>query len=121
MLVGVTTASLGGFATAKALPITKMKLRLDDRRIVLGEAITGTVRVWTRAGRAWKPLAGADLSVLVSKVEVGQVTADEQGVAAVSYTPAAVGGFALKLVYPGDSAHRRAKRAKGFEVVAPVV
>jgi hypothetical protein len=117
-VVAALLLSVGPQAAAKPPPVTKIKFRLDDHQVALGEDVTGSVLVRTRMNKSWEPLADATLSVLVDQVLVGTLTTAADGTALVSYTPAAEGGHAMKLVYAGDATHKRAKRAQGFEVGA---
>ena len=105
-------------AVAKPAPVTKIKFKLDSHEVTVGSNVTGTVFVWTRSGNQWLPFAGALLSVRVAGVEVGTVTTDATGFAAVSYLATTEGDYAMKVFFLGDDTHRRAQRAQGFSVTA---
>lgn len=105
-------------AVAKPAPVTKIKFKLDSHEVTVGSNVTGTVFVATRSGNQWLPFEGATLSVRVAGVEVGTVTTDATGFAAVSYTAATEGDYAMKVFFLGDDTHKRAQRAQGFSVAA---
>ena len=113
---GVLAAALTGVAGAKSAPPTKIRFKLDDHHVAEGETVTGTVAVLTGKGKDREPMAGATLTVLVDKVEVGSLVTDDQGRAVVEYVTAEPGEHNMKVVYAGDGDHKRAKRAQGFEV-----
>lgn len=115
-VAGLLAAFLGGTALAKQPPVTKVRFKLENHQVALGEEVHGSVLVLSGKGKDRAPLEGAVLSVLVNKVEVGTVTTDAAGLAEVAYTAPAEGGYVMKLFYAGDESHKRAKRAQGFEV-----
>jgi hypothetical protein len=119
LILSLAAALLLGLAPeagAKPPPVTKMKFKLENHNVALGDSVTGSVLVRTRMNTSWEPLAGASLSVLVDKVLVETLITGADGTAAVSYSPATEGDHVMKLVYEGDASHKRAKRAQGFEV-----
>ncbi len=114
---GLTAFAHRGHSHRQPRPaVTKIRFKLDDHEITLGETVNGTATVFSRSGRRWVPLAGATLSVQVDGAEVGTVTTDENGRATISYTPTTEGEHVIKVVYAGDATHKKAKRAQGFEV-----
>ena len=116
---GVLAASIGGgTAAGKSAPPTKIRFKLDDHQVASGEAVTGDIVVMTGRGKAREALVGATLTVLVDHVEVGTLTTDSDGRATVEHVATEDGEHVIKLVYAGDAAHKKAKRAQGFEVGA---
>lgn len=96
--------------------VTKMRFKLADHEVAVGETVDGTVKVQTGKGRNREPLEGATLRVLVDHVEVGTLTTDADGTAAVSHVADTEGEHVIKVVFDATSAQRKAKRAQGFEV-----
>ena len=114
---GVLAASIGGgTAAGKSAPPTKIRFKLDDHMVAVGETVTGDVVVMTGRGKGREALAGATLTVLVDHVEVGTLTTDSDGRATVEHVATEDGEHVMKLVYAGDADHKKAKRAQGFEV-----
>lgn len=105
-------------AAGKSAPPTKIRFKLDDHNVAVGEAVTATVRVTSGRGKHREPLSGAQLSVLVDGVEVASPTTDPDGLAEISYDAGAEGDHVMRVVYAGDDTHKRAKRSQGFEVGA---
>ena len=131
LIAVATVATLGltvfaASAAAKPGPTTKIRFKLDTHSVEVGEAVTGTVLVWTHRGHPagghmgggspWTPLEGAVLSVRVDGAEVATVTTDADGLALVSYVADTEGGHVMKVFYDGDDTHTRARRAQGFQV-----
>lgn len=120
LVVGLLVLPLGPAALAKRSSkpaVTDLRLRLESHDVMLGEEVTGTVSARSRNKGKTTALAGATVNIYVGRTLVEQVVTDEAGTAAVSYTTAAIGSYSLKAVYAGDSTHKRAKRAQGFEVM----
>jgi hypothetical protein len=119
LLVGVLVAtSLALPAGAKSKPVTKIKFKLDSHEMVVGDDVTGTVKVCTHTGHPWDPFPGATLSVRVDGDEVGTVVTDANGEADIVYAGATEGDHVMKVVFAGDDTHKRAQRAQGFTVAA---
>jgi hypothetical protein len=102
-------------AAGKQPPVTKLKFKLDVHEVAAGTPVTGGVYAWTHAGKVWETFPTAALTVKVDGVEVGILTTDAQGYAAISYL-AAEGEHVMKIVFAGDDLHKRAQRAQGFTV-----
>lgn len=102
-------------------PATKMRFKLADHQLDVGEAATGGVTLLTRVDKKWGPLAGATLSVelvdfLVDSGECATLTTDAEGHATATCTAAAEGEYVMKVRYAGDETHKKAQRAQGFTV-----
>ncbi len=127
VLAATVAVSLLGGAAASAKPATrtraahtKMRFKLDDRRVTQGDTVTGLVTLRSGRGRRdGAPLAGADLTVLVDHVEVATVTTDADGKAVVSYLSNAAGDHVIRVVFAGTAEQRGAHRSQGFSVKAP--
>lgn len=104
-------------AFAKPAPVTKITFKLNDHNVPPGAAVTGSIVVRTRSNHEWMPFAGAPLSVRVDGTEVLALVTGTDGRATVSYV-APEGGHVMRVVFVGDSSHKRARRAQGFAVVA---
>lgn len=102
-------------SAAKPPPVTKMKFKLDVHEVVAGDPVTGGVSAWSR-GQGWEPLASVELMLKVDGEEVGTVTTDAEGYADITYA-AEEGDHVMKVVFPGDELHKRARRAQGFTVM----
>ena len=100
--------------------VTKMKLSLDSHEVAVGDTVTASVQAFTRGRRSWAPLAGAPVTFTLDGVAIGEAITDAEGRASISFTADSEGEHAVKAFYAGDSQHKRAKRAQGFEVFAPV-
>jgi hypothetical protein len=119
VFVGVlVAASLALPAAAKSKPATKIKFKLDSHQVVVGDDVTGTVKVWTHTGHPWAPFPDATLSVRVDGEEVGSIVTDANGVAQVAYEATTEGDHVIRVVFLGDEVHKRARRAQGFTVSA---
>ena len=95
---------------------TRMKFKLDDHQLALGEAASGAVTLQTRVGKAWEPFAGASLGVTMNDTDCGSVTTDAYGNATASCIATADGEYVMKVRYAGDDTHKKAQRAQGFSV-----
>jgi hypothetical protein len=95
---------------------TRMKFKLDDHQLALGEAATGEVTLQTRVGKSWTPFAGASLEVTMDDTDCGSVTTDAEGKATATCTATADGEYVMKVRYAGDETHKKAQRAQGFSV-----
>ena len=116
-MAGTAGAAKPPWAGGGAKPaVSKMKFKIVDHGIAEGESVQGRVVLVTGRGNQREPLAGAELTVLVDKAEVATVTTGADGVAEILYAGATAGEHVMRVVYAGDDAHRRAKRAQGFEV-----
>jgi hypothetical protein len=104
-------------AIAKPAPVTKITFKLSDHNVPPGAAVTGSILIRTRSNHEWVPFAGASLSVRVDGTEVLTLVSGADGRATVSYI-APAGGHVMRVVFLGDDAHKRARRAQGFAVVA---
>ena len=97
--------------------VSFMRFHLDTHVVVVGDPVTGTARLLSRSGKTWMPVEGAALSVRLDGTEVGTVTTDADGRAAVSITTDTAGDHVAKVFYAGDDSHKAAHRAQGFEAV----
>ena len=97
---------------------TKMRFKLDSHQWDVGAEVTGSVRLRTRDGKKWGPFEGATLSVLVDGTECATLTTDAEGGATAACGPAEAGEHVMRVRYEGDDAHKRAKRAQGYQVGA---
>ncbi|MEA2452396.1 MAG: hypothetical protein QOG04_1106 [Actinomycetota bacterium] len=97
---------------------TRMRFKLEDHSIVLGEAAMGDVSLQTRTGKEWAPLAGATLAIVMDGGDCASLITDADGKAMVVCTPMADGEYQVKVSYAGDDTHRKAQRAQGFTVGA---
>ena len=95
---------------------TRMRFKLDDHQLALGEAATGVVTLQTRVGKDWTPFAGASLGVTMDDTDCGSVTTDAEGKATATCTATADGEYVMKVRYAGDETHKKAQRAQGFSV-----
>ncbi|HEX9377589.1 MAG TPA: Ig-like domain-containing protein [Actinomycetota bacterium] len=95
--------------------VTTMRFKLDAHQVAVGEAVTGSVRLFQHHGHTWTPVADASLSVRLDGTEVGTATTDADGRANVSATADTAGDHVVKVVYAGDDSHKRCWRAQGFE------
>jgi hypothetical protein len=102
---------------------TKIDFKLRPNHVAMGTDLTSTVTFWAHAKPGpWAPLAAAVFSVRVDGAEVATGTTDANGQALVDFAPTAAGEFVMKIVYAGDTLHKKAQRAQGFTVdPAPVV
>jgi fibronectin type 3 domain-containing protein len=105
-------------AVAKPAPVTKIAFKLDAHEVAAGSDVTGRVDVLTRSGNTWAALGVASLSLRVDGVEVGTLVTDVDGHADVVYAGALEGDHVMKVVFTGDTLHKRAQRAQGFSVSA---
>ena len=104
-------------AIAKPAPVTKITFKLSDHNVPPGAAVTGSILIRSRSNHEWVPFAGASLSVRVDGTELLTLVTGADGRATVSYV-APAGGHVMRVVFLGDDAHKRARRAQGFAVVA---
>ena len=116
LIAGTASAGSSGGGGGSA-DRSKIKLQLDDRKVPLGDAVTGALLLRTKGHGSPAPIAGATVSVEVDGVEVGTVTTDDQGRAEVSYTASEAGRFKMRVAYAGDESRSGADKAKKFRVV----
>lgn len=95
---------------------TRMKFKLEDHQLALGEAAIGEVTLQTRVGKSWTPLEGASLGVTMGDTSCGSVITDAEGKATATCTADANGEYVMKVRYAGDDTHKKAQRAQGFSV-----
>lgn len=108
-----------GHGKGKSHPApTKMRFKLADHQLDVGEAPTGEVTLLTRVDKKWGPLEGATLSILIdgSNSVCPDLTTDADGHATATCTAAAEGEYVMRVRYAGDETHKRAQRAQGFQV-----
>lgn len=101
---------------------THMQFKLDSHEVASGSDVTGTVMLETGRGKKSRtPIAGASLTVTLDGVDTGTplVTADD-GTAILTLTAPADGEHTVKVTYSGSDTQRKAQRAQGFTVGAPV-
>jgi hypothetical protein len=99
--------------------VTKIKFKLDTHQVIAGEAVTGSVHVWSRDGNTWVPFEGAILSLFVDGTDLATLfTTDADGFAPVAYTAAEEGDHVMKVVFDAIEGHKKAQRAQGFSVSA---
>lgn len=95
---------------------TKMDFKLDQHHFESGSTVSAVATLYTRSGKAWVPLDGALLQILVDGVEVGVGTTMGGGKLFVDWGGATDGDHVMKIVYAGDATHKKAQRAQGFQV-----
>lgn len=95
---------------------TRMRFKLDEHQLTLGEAASGQVTLQMRMGKSWEPFAGASLGVTMNDSDCGSVTTDADGKATAICTATADGEYVMKIRYAGDETHKKAQRAQGFTV-----
>lgn len=97
---------------------TRMRFKLADHQLALGEAASGVVTLQTRIGKSWTPFAGASLGVTMNDTDCGSVTTDAEGKATAACNATADGEYVMRVRYAGDETHKKAQRAQGFSVGA---
>jgi predicted phage tail protein len=102
-------------ATAKPAPVTKITFKLQDHNVPPGSPVVGSILVRTRLNHEWVPFPSAPLSIRVDGTEVMTLVTGSDGRATVSYV-ASEGGHVMRVVFAGDTTHKRARRAQGFNV-----
>ena len=97
--------------------VTKIVFKLADHQLAMGDTVTGSVLVLSKGKKKkrWKPLAGAVLSVSLDHQPVGTVTTGSDGRTTVQLLADEPGEHVVKVRYAGDSKHKKAQRAQGFE------
>ncbi|MDQ3991022.1 MAG: carboxypeptidase-like regulatory domain-containing protein [Actinomycetota bacterium] len=112
-----------GKGNATKLVNTKLRFKLADHDLTVGDEVTGTVRLLAgKGGRRRTPLEGATLTVTVNGTPVATLVTDAEGRARVSYLAEEEGDFVMKVRFAGTDTHRKRKRAQGFTVApAPEV
>lgn len=94
--------------------VTKMGFKLDNDDVTTGDTISGSIKVLTGKGNSRVALPGAELKVTVDGVESGSLVTGEDGTATLSLI-AEEGEHVVKVLYAGDSDHKSARRAQGYE------
>ncbi len=106
-----------GKGHATKLVNTKLRFKLADHDLTVGDEVTGTVRLLAgKGGKRRTPLEGATLTVTVNGAPVATLVTDAEGRAAVSYLAEEEGDFVMKVRFAGTDTHRKRKRAQGFTV-----
>jgi hypothetical protein len=108
VIVGLALVSAPAAATSE--PVTKIRFTLDAVQVPAWTNLTGSVLVTTGSGPATQPFAGAQLSVAVDGVQVGVLTTDVAGAAAVGSLMTVEGSHTIRVTFAGDALHKKAHR-----------
>ena len=122
-VVAIVVVLFAGSAYGKSAPTTKMRFKLTDHSVAVGDTLSASLTVSTHgtthgpeAHGGWMPMEGVTVSITIDKVEVGTVVTDAEGHADVVVVATEAGDHVLRAVFAGDELHKKAQRAQGFSV-----